>query len=203
MPRFGALFVEEARIFNGDARFASEDAHQFEVSLIKGAFVFGKNGHHADGVVIRDERNAAVAAVLENGLHAEFFDFRGVVLANKHRLTGADDVLGDVVPRGTAARGLELAANHFNVELHFIAQRVKRADVKILHVEEAAELFPNFAEKVFLVEGRTQSAANLIKDVKLLGAPGSLLDEVAILDGHADLVAEREKEAVFGGSKAA
>ena len=39
--------------------------------------------------------------------------------------------------------------------------------------------------------------------MKLFGAAGSLLDEVAILDGHADLVPESKKEAVFRGGKAA
>src|SRR4029077_14960731 len=38
---------------------------------------------------------------------------------------------------------------------------------------------------------------------KRLGAWGRLLDEVASLDGHADLVPEGEKQAVFRGSKAA
>jgi len=39
--------------------------------------------------------------------------------------------------------------------------------------------------------------------VEFLGAARGLLDEVAIFDGHADLVAEGEKKAEFGGSEAA
>ena len=39
--------------------------------------------------------------------------------------------------------------------------------------------------------------------MKLFGAARGLLDEIAVFDGHADLVAEREKQAKLGGSKAA
>jgi hypothetical protein len=39
--------------------------------------------------------------------------------------------------------------------------------------------------------------------VEFLGAAGSLLDEITVFNGHADLVAEGEEEAEFGGSEAA
>src|SRR5277367_6857113 len=104
MTRLGALFVEEPRVFDGDARFAREDAHQFEMSFIKRTLVLRKNGHDADGMVIRDERNAAEAALLENRLGAEFFNFGDEVLANQHGLPRSYDVLREIVAGRPAPR---------------------------------------------------------------------------------------------------
>src|SRR5579872_1287876 len=203
MTRFGALLVEEPRVFDGNACLAGEHTHEFKMPLVKRALVFGKHGHRADGVVIRDKRHPAEAAVLQDRLDAKFFDFGDVVIANKHRLTRTDDVLRDIVACGTAARRSEDAVCHFYIKPHFVTKRVERANVKILDIKQAAELFPDFVEEILLVESRAEGAPNLVEDVKLLGAAGGLLDEVAILDSHANLVAEGEKEPVFGGSKAA
>src|ERR1700747_1258483 len=51
MARFGAFFLEEPRVFYGDASFAGEHTHQFEMALVKNALVFGEDGHRADGVI--------------------------------------------------------------------------------------------------------------------------------------------------------
>jgi hypothetical protein len=99
--------------------------------------------------------------------------------------------------------GLALAANHFEIEIDGVADRVRRSDIEIFDVEKAAELFPDFAEKIFLVEGGAEGAADFVEDVEFLGATRGLLNKVAIFDGHADLVAEGEKEAEFSGGEAA
>src|SRR5580704_2703214 len=203
MAGLGAFLMEQARILNGDTGLAGQHAHEFEVALVKCALMVGKDGHGADGVVVSDQRHAAEAAMLQNGFDTELFDFGGVVFANKHGLTRTDDVLRDVIARRAATRRSEDAVGHLDIEAHFVAKRVQRANIKILDVKKAAELFPDFAQEIFLVESRAEGPANLVEDVQLLGAAGGLLDEVAILNGHADLVAEREKQAVFGGSKAA
>src|SRR5271154_1045793 len=203
MTRLGTLLVEKPRVFNGNTRLAGEDAHELEMSFIKDAFVFGKNSHRADGMIVSDEWNSTEAAVLENGLDAEFFDFGCIVFADQHRLSRPNNVFGEIVASRPAARRPHCAFRHFYVELHFITKRVKRTDVKILDVKEAPQFFPNFAQEIFLVERGTQGAANLVEDVQLLGPARCLLDEITIFNGHADLVAKREKQTVLSGSKAA
>jgi hypothetical protein len=99
--------------------------------------------------------------------------------------------------------GLALVANHFEIEIDGVADRIRGSDKEIFDVEEAAELFPNFAEEIFLVERGTEGAADFVEDVEFLGAAGSLLDEITVFDGHADLVAEGEEQAELGGSEAA
>src|SRR5208282_2152560 len=76
-------------------------------------------------------------------------------------------------------------------------------EVEIFHIEQAAQLLPGFAEKIFLIEGGAESATNFVQNVKLFGASRGLLNEVAVFDGHADLVAKSKKQAQFGGGKTA
>ncbi len=104
MPRLGALFVEEPCVFNGDTRFAREHAHKLEVPFVKSALILGKNGHGSDGVVVSDQRNAAEASMLKNGLDAKFFNFSGIVFADKHGLARANNVFGEIVSGRPAAR---------------------------------------------------------------------------------------------------
>src|SRR5579859_5741427 len=168
MTRLGALFVEKAGVFDGDTRFAGEHAHQLKMPLIKRALVIGKDCHGADGVVIRYERDAAVATAIAERIHAEFFSFGDIVIADEYRLPGTNDVFGDVIAGGPAARRLGSAADDFQIELHLIAKRIQRSDVKILDVKKAAQLLPNLAEELFLVESGAEGAANFVEDVKLL-----------------------------------
>ena len=86
--------------------------------------------------------------------------------------------------------------------MDFIAQRIELRDVEVFHIEEAAQLLPHFPREVFLVQRGAQSAADFIQYVKLFRAPRSLLNQVAVLDRHADLVPEREEKPKFRGRKA-
>src|SRR5690349_18516986 len=100
MARFGAFFVEETRIFDGDAGFAGQHAKQLEMAFIKSALVVGENGHGADGVVVSHEGNAAETAAFADGFDTEFFDFIYIVFANQNRLPGSNDVLSEMVSGG-------------------------------------------------------------------------------------------------------
>ena len=162
MPRLGTLFLEQARILDGDARFAGKDAHEFKMPFVKDAFILGKNSHRADSVIVGDKRNAAEAASFAKRLDAEFFDFGGVIFADQDRLARTNDVFRDVVSGRTAARRFEHAANHFDIELHFVANRIERADVKVLDVKQAPKLLPDFALEGILIESGAESAANLV-----------------------------------------
>ena len=52
-------------------------------------------------------------------------------------------------------------------------------------------------------ESGAQGAADFVQDVQLFAAPRSLLNQIAIFDGHADLVAQGEEQAQFGRSEIA
>src|SRR5258708_305192 len=203
MAGLGALILEEARIFNGDAGFAGENAEEFEMPFVVGPIVVGVDAERSNGLVIGDERDSAEGAGSENGFNAQLAGFNREIFTNEDRLASADNVFGEVIPGGTRVHGLALTANHFEIEIDGVADRVRGSNIKIFDVEEAAQLFPNFDEEIFLVESGAEGAANFVEDMEFLGAAGGLLNEVAIFDGHADLVAEGEKEAEFRGSEAA
>jgi hypothetical protein len=84
------------------------------------------------------------------------------------------------------------AVDDLEIEMDLVTQRIELGDIKVLDVEESSQLFPDFAQKILFVEGGAERAADFVQYVKLFGAPGCLLDEIAVLNGHADLVAERE-----------
>jgi hypothetical protein len=129
--------------------------------------------------------------------------FDDEILADEDRLAGANDVFGEVIPGGTRVHGLALAANHFEIEIDDVTDRIGRSDVEIFDIKQAAEFFPDFAKEIFLVKSGAEGAADFVEDVKLLGTAGSLLDEITVFNSHADLVAEGEKKSEFGGSEAA
>src|ERR1700739_1759073 len=84
-----------------------------------------------------------------------------------------------------------------------IPGRIERRKIEILHVEKTAKFFPDLAEQVLFVQGGTEGAANFVEDVELFRAARGLLNQIAVLDRHADLVSESEKQTQFGGSEAA
>src|SRR5208337_266045 len=108
-----------------------------------------------------------------------------------------------MIAGGTRAFRHAHTIDHFQLKLNGVAQGIGRGEIEVVHIEEAAQLFPDFAEEIFLIKGGAEGAADFIENVELLGAARSLLNEVTVFDGHADLVAEGEEQAQFGGSKAA
>ena len=161
------------------------------MAFVKGPFVVGEDGHRSDGVVVGHQRDAAEASFVAHRLNAEFFHLGHEIVADQNRLPRADDVFGEVIPSRPRALGHTRAVDHFQIETHFVAQRIEFGNVEILHVEQAAEFFPHFAHQVFFVERRAQRAPDFVEHVEFFGAPRSLLDQVAVLDGHADLMSQR------------
>src|SRR5262249_680454 len=182
MPSFGAFLVEQSGVFNGDTGLAGKDAEKFEMSFVEGTLVLREDRHGTDGMVVSHERHTHKAATAQEGLDAELADLVGIVLTDQDGLAGANDVLGDVIARGTCALGHVFAVDDFDVEDHFVADGIERANIEILDIEEAAQLFPNFTEQIFLVERGAQSAADFIEDVEFFGTARSLLDEVAVFN---------------------
>src|SRR5690348_12548701 len=202
VARFGALFVEETSVFDGDAGFAGEHAEQLEMALIKSALVVGENGHGADGVVISHKGNAAKTASLANGFDAELSDFIDIIFANQNRLARSNDVFGEMVSGRANTAGHAIAADDFQLKAKFVVDGIELGDIEVFDIEEAAQLFPDFFAEFFSMQSGTEDAPDFVEHVQFFGAARSLLNQVAVLNGHSDLVAERKQKAQFGGSKA-
>ena len=70
-------------------------------------------------------------------------------------------------------------------------------------VEHAAHLRIDAAQQRIEVERGAECAADVVEDVQLFAAARGLLDQVAVLDGSADLLAQREQQAALGRSETA
>src|SRR5208337_16357 len=159
MARLGALSLEEAGVFNGDAGFAGEHAKKLKVAFVEGAILIGEDAQRADGVIVGNQRNSAEGAQGTQSIDAEFADFGEIVFANENGLAGAQDVLGEVIAGGARALRHTHAINHFQFKLDGVARGIGSCEIEILHIEKAAQLFPDFAEEIFLIEGGTEDAA--------------------------------------------
>src|ERR1700751_291407 len=163
--------------------------------FVEGFVLVGEDSHGADSAIVGNQWNAAKTSLHADRIGVQFANLIEEILANQNRLAGADDVFRQkVTGRSASARRTDTVDN-FQFELHFVANRVQGGDVEIFHVEQAAQLFPDFAQKIFFVEGGTQCAADFIQDMQFLGAAGSLLDQKAIFHGHADLMAKGQQQA--------
>src|SRR5437667_2972207 len=145
VARLGALIVKEARVFDGDACLAGENAEQLEVAFVEETLLIGEHSHGADGGVISDQWNAAEAAAFTNGLNAELARLGDVIVADEDGLARANDVLGEeVADRARAVRHAR-AVDDLEVGVQLITERVERGNIKIFDVEEAPQLLPDFA----------------------------------------------------------
>src|SRR6202158_1047232 len=171
------------------------------MSFVEYVLLIRKNGHGPDGMVIGHQRHAAEASARAKRFHSELLHFFDVVVADQHGLARSYDVFGEVITRGPAALGHAHPGDYFEMKPHFVADRIELPDIKIFDIEEPPQFFPNFAEQIFFVERGAQRAPNLIQHVQFFGAPRSLLHQVAVLDSHANLVAQGEEQPVFGGSE--
>ena len=189
VARAGLLFLEQARVLNGDAGFAGQHAHQFEMSLVKHALLRAVRDHHADGAIMEHQGHSAETSHTLNGLDPQAVHFGREILADEQRLAGANQIFGQVIPHGAGALRQTHAFAHFQFELDFVVNGVVPGHVKIVHVKEPLHLFPNLAEQRIHVQRGAEGAADLVQDVQLFGAPGGLLDQVAVL------VSEREQKA--------
>src|SRR5215472_92835 len=171
------------------------------MAFVEDALVIGEHGHGADGVVVSDQRNTAEAALGHNRLDAEVFDFLHEILADENGLACSNQILGEVVSRGPSAFGNSTTAEDFEVKANFIAERIELGNIEVFYVEEAAQLLPDFFGEIFFVQGGAERAADFVEHVQLFGATRGLLDQVAVLDSHADLMAKRHQEAQFWGGE--
>ena len=201
MARFRAFLVEKPRVLDGNAGFAGQDAQQLEMSFIEGAVGVREDGHRANRVVVSHQRNSAEAASRPRRLYPKLLHFFGVMLPNQDRLPRPYDVFGDVIAHGLRPLRHEHSVDHFEVKSEFVANRVKRSDIKILHVEEPPQLLPNLPQQIFLVQGGAERATDFVQHMQLFRAARSLLNQIAVLDGHPDLVAQSEQQPQFGRSK--
>src|SRR2546430_1549790 len=173
------------------------------MALVKSTLVVGENGHGADGVVVSDEGNAAETASLADGFDAELFDFICIIFTNQNRLPRSNDVLGEMVSGVARAPRDAIAADDFQLKVKFVAHRIELGDVEVFDVEEAAQFFPDFFGEFFFLQRGAEDAADFVEHVQFFGAARSLLNQVAVLDGHTDLMAESQKKAQLRGRKAA
>src|SRR5260370_5221494 len=181
--------MEQARVFDGDAGFTGEHAEQLEMTLIKCALVIGKYGHGANGMVVGHQGDAAKTASSAKRLYTKLLDLGDIVFADQNGLARSNEVLREMVSGGTRASGHAIATDDFQLKAKFVAERVQFGDVNILDVEEPAQFFPDLLAKLFFLQCGTENTADFVEHVQLFGAPRSLLDQITVLDGHADLVA--------------
>jgi hypothetical protein len=196
---FFLLRGEEAGVFDGDGGFAGEDTQQLDVAFIERAFLQAMHGHHTDGLIIQDERNGADRTGLFLRFKTEARGFFSELLADQERLNGANYMFREVIAGGACAFGLAHAFDDFDFEANLFRFAVVVGDEEAVDVEQALHFGINAFEECVGLEGGAQGTANFVQDVKLFAAARGLLDQIAILDGHADLVAEGEEQAQFRG----
>src|SRR5215472_4183664 len=161
------------------------------------------HGHDTNGAVIQNERNHAYGTSIARGLESEALRFLVEMISNEEGLPLAHYELDKMISLRASAFWLPLAIDHFDLESHFIGFVVVKSDKEAAHVEQSANLRIDTLEKNIRLQRGAQSAADFVENVQFLAAPRGLLNQVAVLHGHADLVSEREQEAQFGGSEIA
>src|SRR5260370_21507805 len=83
---------------------------------------------------------------------------------------------------------------NFQLEANLILFRVVHRYVEVAYVEHSLECLKNLVEKLIHIQRGTQCTPNLVQQMQLLGAPGRLLNQIAILHGHADLVSQSQQK---------
>ena len=75
MPSFGAFFLKEARIFNGDTGFAGEHAKQLKMAFIEHALRIRRMQPWRRWRDRRPQAERRRNSLRANGVDAEFLDF--------------------------------------------------------------------------------------------------------------------------------
>ena len=125
------------------------------------------------------------------------------MFADQQWLGGANYVFREVIARGPCSFGLALAFDDFDFEANLFGFAIVEGDEEAVDVEQPLHFGIDATEKSVGFEGGAQGAADFVQDVEFFAAARSLLDEVAIFDGHADLVAQGEEQAQFRGGEIA
>src|SRR5260370_36430124 len=99
-----------------------------------------------------------------------------------------------MVPGRTCAVRQPRTIDDLEIELNFVAQGIQLGDIEVFHVEETLQFLPNFSGQILFVQRGAERSADLVQYVKLFGSPRSLLNQVAVFDGHSDVMAESEEQ---------
>ena len=105
MARASLLFAEQARILDGDACFASQNAHQLQMAFVEHTLLQTVRDHHTDGAIVKNQRHAAEAPHALNRFDSQAANLSREVFADEQGLTGADHVFREVVPHGPRPLG--------------------------------------------------------------------------------------------------
>ena len=189
---FLLLFGEEPRVFDGDGRLAGQYAEELHVTFVKRAFLLAVHGHGADGVIVQNERNRADRTGVAGRLDAEALHFFLELIADQKRLRRLNNILGQVFARRARAFGKAFAIHDVQFEADLTGLFVVEGNEHASDVQQALHLRINALEEGVRLEGRAQRPADLIQNVQLFAAPRRLLNQIAVLNGHADLVAQSE-----------
>src|SRR5271154_825551 len=95
------------------------------------------------------------------------------------------------------------SVHDFNLETYVLGFGIVKGNEQAADVEEPAHLRIDSLEQGVRLERRTQCAANFIEQVKFFAAPRGLLNQIAVLHGHSNLMAEREQQPKLRRSKSA
>src|SRR5215813_2885494 len=98
-------------------------------------------------------------------------------------------MLNEIVSRGTRALRQTLAVHDFDLKANVLRFVIVERDEEAAHIHQTANLRVDAVKELIEIERRAERTANFVEDVQLFAAPRSLLDQVAIFDGHADLMA--------------
>ena len=169
---------------------------KLHVAIVERLFLWAVHRHHAHGAIVKNQGHGAHGA---HGLAKPRSRGAAIpareLLAHQQRLARAHDILDHVVPGRARALRKPLAIPHFNFETNLVGLRVVEGDEKAGDVQDAAHFRIDALEQRIEVEGRAERAADFVEDVQLFAAARGLLDQVAVLDRRADLLAEREQQA--------
>src|SRR5260370_13656561 len=83
---------------------------------------------------------------------------------------------------------------NFQLEANLILFRVVHRYVEVAYVEHSLDCLKNLVEKLVHIQREAQCTPNLVQQMQLLGALGRLLNQIAILHGHADLVSQSQQK---------
>src|SRR5580692_9714134 len=119
------------------------------MAFVEQALATAVYGHHADGAIVQNQRDAAEAASFAEKLDTHALEGFGEAFANQDRLAIFYDVLDQVIAGGAAA----FRQARFFVDLEFEATRrlvwLVERDVETAYIEQAAHLAVNsFEERV-------------------------------------------------------
>src|SRR5579863_2897592 len=202
MARLYLLATKQPRVFQSNSRFARQHPHQFEMPIVESPFLPAENGHDTHGAVVKHQRYRAETTHRHQGFNAQTARLLRHIFPDQKRLAVLDDVLRQVIAAGPRAFWLRCAITDFEFKAKHVAGGIKERDVEVAGIEQPLHLGVNFFKQVVGIERGAEHTSYLVQDVQFLAAARSLLDQVAVLHGHADLVAQRQEKVKLGRSEA-